>query len=409
MKIQIFALVFGTLLMVTTSCRKEGCTDETAINFSLEAKKEDGSCRYEIDKSIAVPSTYSFSKKGHSTVNFSGQSQRLEMLSEMTAYLKSANTAGTAVDAQTLKAMYSNSAYPWADTNELGLTASSKQLKNKTAYGIAGGLPDVSVQSLFEGYMDEIASISGSTITGSETGEAGTAGIWPNDGVKGPYLMNGNGMEHTQLIEKGLMCAVFMSQMTVNYLGAISNDNNTEMVDSVEGKFYTEMEHHWDEAFGYFTSAIDFPTNGTDRFWGKYADGLQGVLQSGSKIMDAFLIGRTAIVNKHYTVRDAQIVIINDEIERVAAGTAIHYLNEAKSNIINNTTRNHVLSEAYAFINGLKFGANSVSNNGMTASEIQMALDFIGTDFNAVTIANINSCIDLIASKTDLQAVKSQL
>ena len=83
------------------------------------------------------------------------------------------------------------------------------------------------------------------------------------------YLQDASGLEWTQMIEKGLMGACFISQMTSNYLAGISTDDNTTIVD---GKYYTEMEHHWDEAYGYFTDAPDYPTNGTDRFWGKYAN-----------------------------------------------------------------------------------------------------------------------------------------
>ena len=39
-------LVLATLTFTTTSCKKEGCTDESAINFSEKAKKDDGSCKY---------------------------------------------------------------------------------------------------------------------------------------------------------------------------------------------------------------------------------------------------------------------------------------------------------------------------------------------------------------------------
>ncbi|RYM35969.1 hypothetical protein ERX46_02945 [Brumimicrobium glaciale] len=40
-------MVIATLTFATASCKKEGCTDETAINFSEKAKKDDGSCKYE--------------------------------------------------------------------------------------------------------------------------------------------------------------------------------------------------------------------------------------------------------------------------------------------------------------------------------------------------------------------------
>src|SRR5690606_10381735 len=114
---------------------------------------------------------------------------------------------------------------------------------------------------------------------------------------------------------------------TVNYLGTVGDDDNDNFV---TGKNYTEMQHHWDEAYGYFTSAIDYPANGTDRFWGKYTYAREGVLGSATTISEAFRKGRAAIDNKDYDTRDAQIAIIRNEMEKVCAGTAISYLNKAK-------------------------------------------------------------------------------
>ena len=34
----------ATVIFITVSCRKEGCTSESALNFSSDAKKDDGSC-----------------------------------------------------------------------------------------------------------------------------------------------------------------------------------------------------------------------------------------------------------------------------------------------------------------------------------------------------------------------------
>ena len=42
--------VFPLLLavgLITVSCKKKGCTDEAAINYNQEAKKDDGSCEYQ--------------------------------------------------------------------------------------------------------------------------------------------------------------------------------------------------------------------------------------------------------------------------------------------------------------------------------------------------------------------------
>lgn len=344
--------------------------------------------------SYTVPATYSFSDaSGTSTVSFSGQQERLEMLSEMVTLMKTANTQGTTVDAATLKSMYANNGYTWTDAPGLGMTGSTKQLKSKTAAG------DVGVQTMFENYMDSLAVIS----TLNATGSYGQGGVWTN-GTKS-YLQSATGIEYTQLIEKGLMAAVFMNQMTNHYLNLVPSDDNTTLV---SGKNYTDMQHHWDEAYGYFTSEIDFPTNGTDRFWGKYADGREGILGSSTKIAEAFRKGRAAIDNNDNATRNAQIDIIKNEMEKVCAGTAIHYLNEAKVEITDATIKNHVLSEAWTFLNGLRYGDNAISGAGMVAADIDTALSYID-DFSAVTIADLNAAIDLIASKTGLDSVKASL
>ncbi len=384
-KIGILAL--SVLLIV--SCSKDDDTPTPVANNGGGG----GNPTYQI------PTTYVFvDGSSQSTVNFDGQKQRLEMLSEMVIYMKTANTLGTTVSATQLKNMYANNGYTWTDAPGLGMTGSTKQLKDKTAEG------DIGIQAMFENYMDSLAYISSLNFSNS-TETYGQAGVWTN-GTKS-YLMGGNGFEYGQLIEKGLMTAVFMNQMTVNYLGTLADDDNTT---PLTGKTYTEMQHHWDEAFGYFSSEIDYPTNGTDRFWGKYAQGsVEALLGAGTNIMNAFLKGRAAIDNNDYTTRDAQIAIIRDQMEKVCAGTAIHYLNEAKANIASPTLKNHVLSEAIAFIDGLRYGYNSINGISITSAEVDIALGYIGNDLSAVSITNLNLAIDLIASKTGLNDVKASL
>jgi hypothetical protein len=294
--------------------------------------------------------------------------------------------------------MYANSNnYAWTDALTLGMTGSSKQLKSKTA----GNSP--SVQTTFEDWMDDIALLSNGSATISNN-SYGVGGVWTN-GTKN-YLQSDNGLEYSQLIEKGLMAAVFYSQMTTNYLASISSDDNT----TVGSNGYTDMQHHWDEAYGYFTSEVDYPTNGTNRFWGKYANGRETILGSATAIATAFRTGRAAIDNQDYTRRDAQAAIINTEMEKVLAGTAIHYLNDAKANVgVDNTLKNHQLSEAWAFLNGLRYGQPCIGGTGMSSADIDTALGYIGTDFSLVTITNLNLAIDLIAANTGLTSVKATL
>lgn len=43
----ILIVVVSVATVFTTSCKKKGCTDPEALNFSEEAEKDDGSCSYD--------------------------------------------------------------------------------------------------------------------------------------------------------------------------------------------------------------------------------------------------------------------------------------------------------------------------------------------------------------------------
>lgn len=378
------------------ACKKKGCTDEKAVNYVEAAKKDDGSCEY-VTKVVEppieeAPSTYKFERNGVSTVSFSGQQARLDMLSELVAYMKTANTPGTVLDKEKLLGMYANEGSPFSED---ALNTSTKQLKNKTAGN------DPAIIASFEHLLLKIDSIADSTETGKHLGAEGKAGV-VRSGTSA-YLVDENGHEPTQLIEKGLMGAVMMHQITYVYLGEDKMNVDNESI--VEGKSYTTMEHHWDEAFGYLFGTVSYPTEGTDRFWGKYCNGRDALLGSNEKLMDAFIKGRFAITQKDLTSRDAQITIIRDELEKVCAATAIHYLNSAKANISDDALRNHALSEAWAFLDDLQYAYNGK----LTKATIESHKKSIGINFYAVTAANLNKVRDELASTFGWTSIKDQL
>ena len=43
----LLVVALSVATVFTTSCKKKGCTDTEAINYSDEAEKDDGSCSYE--------------------------------------------------------------------------------------------------------------------------------------------------------------------------------------------------------------------------------------------------------------------------------------------------------------------------------------------------------------------------
>jgi len=355
-----------------------------------------------IDPTYTVPDTYSFERDGASTVTYSGQTERLDQLTLMGTYMKSANTIGAAaLDAQTLRNMFANRNSPYS-----GLTF-SKDLQSKCF------APDT---VFFQEMMDQLADISQFT---SQQAAQGTPGVLTtgNSSSTAGYLVNANGLEPTQVIEKGLMGAVFLYQAMEVYLsndrmGATGNDE----FDGANN--YTLMEHYFDEAFGYLGAPIDFPSDLTSddaRFWAKYAYARHtGTDYSGiaTDLMLGFRKGRAAITAKEYADRDDAIQSIVTEWETVAGGTIVDYLQKSLSSTsVPLYKRNHQLSEAIGFMIGLKYHSNG--GNGKyqpiyVYSKIEDALDIIGTttDLYALTDTDINNAIAMIRAAYPAGTIK---
>ena len=232
--------------------------------------------------------------------------------------------------------------------------------------------------------------------------------------------MNEKGWEYTQFIEKGLMGAVFYNQIFNVYMTDARVGDEVDNENLVDDKNYTAMEHHWDEAFGYFGVPVDFPNgdpileSAEDRFWAKYTIDLDDpALLPGinSTLMDAYKTGRAAIVAKQYVTRDAQRELIYKWHEIVTAATAIHYLNSAMDDINGNDIPNafHHLSEAFNFVKAIQYSPfKQLSQNEINTI---LTSDF-GTngDFWTVTISGLQSAKNTIASKyTELEPIKDIL
>jgi hypothetical protein len=371
------------------------------VFFLLSCNNDD-----EINPDYEIPGTYNFKDDaGNNTVDFSGQTTRLNQLQEMTTYMKTANTPGTALSQAQLLEMYSNKDGDGSSLFSESARNPGKQLRDKTARG------NSVYQEKFENLLIELAAVSGTTLTDQYNASPGTAGVIRSGDKK--YLVGPKGEEYAQLIEKGLMGAIFYDQIQNVYLGVEKlNVDNETAVEPENGKFYTIMEHHWDEAFGYFTSATDFPATGTDRFWGKYSNTVDGSLDSNSKIMNAFLKGRAAISNKDYNTRDEQVRLIRQELEKVAAATSIHYLNGAISNFADDAVRNHELSEAVAFIESLFFTSQETAM--ITGSELEDVLGHLEDNegdynFYSVEPADLQAARDKLAGYAGLENIKTVL
>ena len=178
-----FHILFASLLLLpVVSCKKKGCTDPTAENYSSSAKKDDGSCYYAT--TYAVPTTYAFTNStGNSTVNYDGQTDRINQLAEMIEYAESGEIS--VIDAQILKDMFANTG---GNGNGHFTFTSTRQLKDK-CFSLD--------QSLIESYFDSIAVASVNFASTATNGHAGTL----TSGAS-TYLISANGFDYAEMIEK---------------------------------------------------------------------------------------------------------------------------------------------------------------------------------------------------------------
>lgn len=365
----------------------------TLVSLSLltaiSCDKDDDSTNSS-NTTVTLPSTYNFEN-----VSYSGQENRLDMLSEIVTYMKTGNS-GTELNKTQLENMFLNNGYTWTNVD---LNSSTKQLGNKVSD---------EGQTAFGNWFQGIEDASKSTISGNN----GTAGLVTSGSGTKTYLFNENGIEYAQLIEKGAMGAVFYYQATAVYFGddQMANADN-ETVEAGKG---TDMQHHWDEAFGYFGVPIDFASAGFsytsgeayDRFWAKYTNGRNDVFSLNNTLMTSFIKGREAINRKDYADRDEAIAEVSENWEKISAATAIHYLNGAKADFSDDALRMHQLSEAYAFIWSLRF------NPEQKLTDVQIQDDILNAYFSnlyTISVADINTVTTLLSTTYGFDSIKDAL
>lgn len=334
------------------------------------------------DDGYNIPSTYNFEN-----VSYSGQIARMDMLEELVSYIKTSHTAdGAYLDAQKMKDMYAGTNSPFSSSE---LNESTKNLISKTYFEDT---------TYYNNVLDSAAAHA--QVTGAENGKGG---VLEGDGGR-IILVDANGFEYAQTIDKGLMGSVFYYQALDYYLTdekiGDAVDNNTV----TPGKG-TDKEHHFDEAFGYFGAPINFPTNTADaRFWAKYCNGRDEIL-STNKIMNEFLKARAAISNKDKTAQNTAVNQIKILWEKVTAATAINYFNRSIASFTDDAERCHLLSEGWEFTKAIKYNRDA----SISGAKVQEVLDALGDNFWEISISDIENARNILADAMNLNDVKSVL
>lgn len=316
---------------------------------------------------IDEPETYEFTRDGVSTVSFSGQTTRIQMGEELNSAL-----LNFSVTAEQLQNMFANpdGIDPFANAD---LNASTKSIRSKTAasadYFSANTADAAAIKADFDAWIAaQVAEVYPNENTLASTGVAGQI----EDGSSTRYV-NAQGLEYNQMVIKSLIGALMTDQALNNYLspavldaGANVDENDNGTV--VEGKDYTNMEHKWDESYGYLygTAANPADPNATigddDSFLNKYIGRVENdpdFMGIADDIYAAYKLGRAAIVAGEYKVRDEQAAIIQEKVSTVIGVRAVYYLQQAKNGLetspVNLGGVFHDLSEAYGFIYSLQF------------------------------------------------------
>lgn len=346
---------------------------------------------------VVTPSTYSFQRNGKSSVSYSGQTDRLNQLGEIKTKMQTAD-AGSVVSETDLLAMYENTG---GNANGNFSFSSSKQLKSKTF-----SLDKAFFESMLKSAA--AASVDGNTGVNAANGTVGL--ITRSSGST--ILVDAKGFEFTQLFEKGIMGAVFYYQIVNIYLTDEKIGEGVDNTTADTANNSTAMEHHWDEAFGYFGAPVDFTSDyqgaESPSYWANYCNSFDNVLGGlNASFMNSYIRGRAAIVANNHDVKIDKANWINIHFSELIAACAIHYANQAKATTDQGDLL-HVLSECYAFTRALRY-ANPNSREFSPTEVDTLLMNAFNGNLWEVTATDLNNLINALSTAYELDAWKDIL
>ncbi|MDR5590957.1 DUF4856 domain-containing protein [Christiangramia sp. SM2212] len=354
--------------------------------LTLVSCSSDDSLGPEGENNNEIPETYNFERDGMSTVDYNGQTTRLQMTAEILSNFNDFDNASE----ELLLNMFANENSPFVNAS---LNESSKSVKSKVAasslYFSTNTVESAEIKNDFESFI--IGQMTTVKENKDQLAEAGIAGQIA-DGERVRYV-NEKGLEYNQAFAKGLIGALLLDQIANNYLSQAvldegDNRANNDAGITEEGKSYTTMEHKWDEAYGYLYGDPSIPTADPNSVLNESDDHLlfsylgqvdedEDFTGIAEETFQAFKAGRAAIVAGDYVERDEQVAIIRENLSTVIAVRAVHYLMGGKDAIEagNYGKAFHELSEAYGFVYSLRFTNNPVINEPYLLAEDQARIE----------------------------------
>lgn len=299
---------------------------ESSVNVEVTATDAAGAAVTQ-ELSIAVtdmhiivselPSVYG---EGLDSVSYSGQVARQLLINELNEYINSglqadldAGTITTRDEALSILMSYFSGDYETEVADRALTTSTILDKKQSTLREISSSSKDLvgkiagndatgqhkdwsaefvafgdkgtrSPQQEIERLIGLIADNAGEFIAGNTRQD-----VLGNDITK--VYLGENGVDYKQLVQKILLGAVAFSQGADDYLDDDTENKGllTDHTAVVDGKLYTNLEHQYDEGFGYFGAARDYLAYTDDEIAKKGGrDEYQGMFDTDSDVMIDF-------------------------------------------------------------------------------------------------------------------------
>lgn len=332
--------------------------DPEARNYDPDAKKEDGSCKYE-EKVDEAPKNYSFSD-----ARLSPGRVRIELLDRLKKEVAKGRN-GSSIALQDLMDIYRNNGVAGSGVLEIENTLSTSD------------------SSYFESILQEIAARSGT----------------PSSMVAG-YFVSSDSIAYVPLIEKGLMSASFFRYSTEVLLEDLENASHSEP----EGSSPTQREELFDEAFSTFGAPRDFSRStpfgsAPDHeqgawFWGASCLRTDSATGDLPAFFDAWVEARWALTHEKSDRRKDAVRKVERGWERIAGALLIRHIKRTIGAIDRNETGERIFhwSNAHAILRS----ATANSDGIMDPNERQTLRSKLGSSPNNTDIPALNDALPLL-------------
>jgi hypothetical protein len=330
--------------------------------------------------------------EGTSTVDVSEGNAKYSMFKALNDTIRNLINANEHIDAELLSDMFSNVGDPFKSTE---LNALNTNIYDYVASSREAGSA-TETREFIDEYFTTLELASHDILNTASAGSAGKVGT---------YLVDADGIEMIQVIQKSLIGA-----LQLDYIGNVllAEGLTAENYETVSDKNYTALEHNWDIAYGLFTLNDHYAED-----WTAAAKGTVTEFAAGSYVWEynktdfpnihaAFLKGRAAIVNNDAVELATQATFIRSAIEKAIANAAIGYLEKYKAETGVDATaegkRVHAIGEGLGFIYSLRFA----DINGTDATFSQGLInDLIGSENGYWDLNNtkIQTAIDAIKAE----------